>query len=53
MWYGKNIVCDENIAERYRFTFSIDSESMGEMMQIIDKISPLTVKKEHNVYVIE
>lgn len=52
MWYGKDIICDKNIAERYRFTFSIDSETMSEMMQIIDRISPLTVKKEHNVYVI-
>ncbi len=52
-WYGTNIRCNKDIAEKYRFSFSIDNESFGEVMNIIDKISPLKVKENNNIYIIE
>jgi transmembrane sensor len=53
-WYGvNNIICDNEVGNNYRFSFSIDSETLGEVMNILDRISPLNVKKERNIYVIE
>ncbi len=53
-WYGvNNIICDNEVGNNYRFSFSIDSETLGEVMNILDRISPLSVKKERNIYVIE
>lgn len=51
-WYGTKIVCNEEIAQQYRFSFIIEDEPLTDIMNIIDRISPLSVKKEGNTYVI-
>lgn len=45
-WYGKKILCDKNISNGYRFTFSIDTDSFKDILKFIDRVSVLTVIEE-------
>lgn len=44
-WYGQKIVCPEDIANHYRFTFSINHESLDLILSIMSKQTDLSFSK--------
>lgn len=52
-WYKKKIVCDKQLAEAYRFSFTIDEESCSDVLRMLSKTSPLSCREEEGVYIIK
>ncbi len=44
-WYGRHIICQKDIAERYRFTFKVRDETLERILYMIEKSSPLKYTK--------
>lgn len=44
-WYGRKVICQEDQAEKYRFTFKIKDESLDLILTMISKSSPLKFRK--------
>lgn len=49
-WYGKQILCEKSIADTYRFSFTIDTDSFRDIMKFIDRVSVLTAIEEGETY---
>ena len=47
-WYGRKIMCQQNLAEKYRFTFKVRDESLERILYMMGKSSPLEYKKTKN-----
>lgn len=53
-WYGQRIECDPQLAEYYRFTFTVHSEPLALILNYISHSAPLTYKMVgNNHYLIE
>lgn len=53
-WYGQHIDCDPQTAQKYRFTFTVHSESLELILNYISHSSPLAYRMVGNDhYVIE
>ncbi len=44
-WFGRKIICQKDIAEKYRFTFKVRDESMERILFIMGKSSPIKYDK--------
>ena len=40
-WYGRKVMCQKDLAERYRFTFKVRGESLEQILKLIQLSSPL------------
>lgn len=40
-WYGRKILCQKDLAEKYRFTFKVRDESLEKILKLIQLSSPL------------
>ncbi|MCD7978579.1 MAG: FecR domain-containing protein [Tannerellaceae bacterium] len=40
-WYGRNIICQKDLAEKYRFTFKVRGEPLEQILFMISESSPL------------
>ena len=47
-WYNCKIVCNKELAEKYRYTFKVRDESLEQILFIILETSPLKYIKESN-----
>lgn len=47
-WYGRKIMCQQNLAEKYRFTFKVRDESLERILYMMGKSSPLEYQKTKN-----
>lgn len=47
-WYGRKIMCQHDLAEKYRFTFKVRDESLERILYMIGKSSPLKYQKVSN-----
>lgn len=47
-WYGRQIMCQRDLADRYRFTFKIRDESLERILFMMGESSPLKYKKMGN-----
>lgn len=47
-WYGQRIECDPQLAEYYRFTFTVHSEPLALILNYISHSAPLTYKMVGN-----
>lgn len=53
-WYGQKIECKPQVAQHYRFTFTVHSESLDLILNYISHSAPLTYKMVgNNHYLIE
>lgn len=52
-WYKKKIVCDKQVAEAYRFSFTIDDEPWDDVLRMLCKTSPLSYREKEGAYVIK
>lgn len=53
-WYGQKIECDLQVAQHYRFTFTVHSEPLDLILNYISNSAPLTyMKVSNNHYLIE
>lgn len=43
-WYGQEIKCDKEVAERYRFTFTLHNESLELILNYFSHTAPLDYK---------
>mgnify|MGYP000126757702 CR=1 FL=1 len=43
-WYGVEIVTDQNLEINQRLSFKVKTESLQELLSIIDRVSPITYK---------
>lgn len=44
-WYGRNVICQKDLSERFRFTFKVRDESLERILFMISESSPLIYKK--------
>lgn len=51
-WYGTTIECPADVAEKYKFTFMIHSESLELLFTIMAKSSPIAYQKGENKFVL-
>lgn len=49
-WYGQKIECPEDIAQHYRFTFTLRNESLDLILNIMSHSAPLSYKLKSNDY---
>lgn len=47
-WYGRKIMCQKNLSDKYRFTFKVRDESLDRILFMIKASSPLQYKEEKN-----
>lgn len=52
-WYGQKIQCSEEIAEHYRFTFTLRNEPLDLILNIMSHSAPLVYKLNNNGYVLK
>lgn len=53
-WYGQKIECSEKIADHYRFTFTVRTEPLDLILNIMSHSAPLNYKlKSNEEYVLE
>lgn len=52
-WYGRKIMCQKDLSDKYRFTFKVRDESLDRILFMIGESSPLKhTKTENGDYVI-
>ncbi|MDD3358625.1 MAG: FecR domain-containing protein [Parabacteroides sp.] len=44
-WYGRKVMCEKDIADKYRFTFKVRDESLERILYILNSSSPVKYKK--------
>lgn len=44
-WYGRNIICQKDLSENYRFSFKVRDESIEKILSAMEESSPLKYKK--------
>lgn len=44
-WYGRKIMCQKDIAEKFRFTFKVRDESLERILYMLNSSSPVKYKK--------
>lgn len=49
-WYGCRIYCDSVLAQSHRFTFTVNDESLESLLDMIEKISPLSCVNQGENY---
>ncbi|MFA6767222.1 MAG: FecR family protein [Parabacteroides sp.] len=47
-WYGRKIMCQKDLSERYRFTFKVRDEALDRILYLIQVSSPLKYTKQDN-----
>lgn len=47
-WYGRKIMCQQDLAEKYRFTFKVRDESLERILFMMGESSPLGHQKTTN-----
>lgn len=47
-WYGRKVMCQQDLAEKYRFTFKVRDESLERILFIMAASSPLGYQKTTN-----
>lgn len=47
-WYGRKIMCQQDLADKYRFTFKIRDESLERILFMMGASSPLKYKETSN-----
>lgn len=47
-WYGRKIMCQQDLAEKYRFTFKVRDESLERILFMMGESSPLGYQKTIN-----
>lgn len=52
-WYGRKVICEKDLAEKYRFTFKVRDESLERILYMICLSAPIkTEKMENENYII-
>lgn len=49
-WYKTRIVCNKQIADAYRFSFTINNETCSDVLRMLSKTSPLGYQQKENTY---
>lgn len=44
-WYGRKVMCQKDLANKYRFTFKVRDESLEKILMLIQLSSPLKYKE--------
>lgn len=44
-WYGRKVMCQKDLADKYRFTFKVRDESLEKILMLIQLSSPLKYKE--------
>lgn len=44
-WYGRKVLCQRDIADKYRFTFKVRDESLERILYMLNSSSPIKCKK--------
>lgn len=44
-WYGRKVMCQKDLADKYRFTFKVRDESLEKILTLIQLSSPLKYKE--------
>ena len=47
-WYGRKVMCQKDLVDKYRFTFKVRNESLDRILFMIKASSPLQYKEEKN-----
>ena len=47
-WYGRKIMCQQDLADKYRFTFKVRDESLERILFMMGESSPLKYQKTSN-----
>lgn len=47
-WYGRKIMCQQDLADKYRFTFKVRDESLDRILFMIGASSPLKYKETND-----
>ena len=47
-WYGRKVMCQKDLSDKYRFTFKVRDESLDRILFMIKASSPLQYKEEKN-----
>lgn len=47
-WYGRKVICQKDLADKYRFTFKVRDESLERILFMIKASSPLQHKEMEN-----
>ena len=47
-WYGRKIMCQKDLSEKYRFTFKVRDEALDRILYLIQVTSPLKYTKQDN-----
>lgn len=47
-WYGRKIMCQQDLADKYRFTFKVRDESLERILFMLGESSPLKYEKISN-----
>ena len=47
-WYGRKIMCQQDLADKYRFTFKVRDESLERILFMLGESSPLKYQKTSN-----
>lgn len=47
-WYGRKVMCQKDLADKYRFTFKVRDESLERILFMIKVSSPLLYKEVEN-----
>ena len=47
-WYGRKIICQKDLAEKYRFTFKVRDEALDRILFMMGESSPLVYAKMDN-----
>lgn len=47
-WYGRKVMCQKDLADKYRFTFKVRDESLDRIFYMIEASSPLQYKELEN-----
>lgn len=47
-WYGRKVMCQKDLSEKYRFTFKVRDESLDRILYMMKASSPLQYKETEN-----
>lgn len=49
-WFGRKVKCSKEVAEKYRFTFKVRDESLGRILFMLSRTSPIRYKEVNGDY---
>lgn len=52
-WYQKKIICDKQVANTYRFSFTINEESCADVLRMLCKTAPLIYEEHENAFILK